>query len=163
MNLFTYRGVLYPEYLKGGNAMQFIKPVARQFCVGRGFDVGCGKWPLPGAIPVEVGAGVDAYHLPQGDAVDYVFSSHCLEHLDDPVRAIKGWQARLRVGGVLFLYLPHPDMIYWRPENCRKHRHLFWPKDVAVMLWDLGFINVINSERDLAWGFSVVGFKGDQA
>jgi hypothetical protein len=50
-------------------------------------------------------------------------------------------------------------MTYWRPQNCRKHLHVFWPKDTAQMVRDLGFINVIHSERDLAWGFAVVGFK----
>lgn len=161
--IFSYKGSLYPEYLKHGNAMRFIAPTALQFCRGRGFDVGCGKWPLPGAIAVDVGVGVDAYHLPEGDDVDYIFSSHCLEHLDDPVRAIEGWGKRLLPGGVLFLYLPHPDMEYWRPQNCRKHRHLFWPEDVAKMLRDLDFENVIRSERDLAWSFAVVGFKRTKA
>lgn len=158
--LFMYRGELYPDYLRNGNAMQFIEPMARHFCKGNGFDVGCGKWPLPGAIGVDVQApGVDAYHLPKGDEMDYVFSSHCLEHLEDPVRAIESWRVRLRIGGVLFLYLPHPDMVYWRPENCLKHRHVFYPKDVAQMISTLGFANVIHSERDLAWGFAVVGEK----
>lgn len=30
---------------------------------------------------------------------------------------------------------------------------------MAVMLDDLGFIDVIHSERDLAWSFAVVGCK----
>jgi len=158
--LFRYRGELYPDYLKRGNAMRFIAPTALQFCKGRGFDVGCGRWPLPGAMPVDLANDVDAYHLPDGDDVDFIFSSHCLEHLDNPVRAIEGWRKRLRGGGVLFLYLPHPDMAYWRPQNCRKHLHLFYPKDVAEMLRDLGFVDVIHGERDLAWSFAVVGFEG---
>lgn len=158
--LFTYRGELYPDYIRRGNAMRFIEPVARQFCDGRGFDVGAGKWALPGAIAVDVGEpGVDAYHLPEGDELDYIFSSHCLEHLEDPVRALESWRCRLRIGGVLFLYLPHPDMKYWRPENCLKHKHLFYPADVAEMLRTLGFANVIHSERDLVWSFAVVGSR----
>lgn len=156
---FEYQGGTFPDYLRRGNACQFIAPTALKFCQGRGFDVGCGKWPLPGAIPVDISNGVDAYHLPEGDGLDYVFSSHCLEHLDDPVRAIEGWRDRLRDGGVLFLYLPHPDMRYWRPQHCRKHLHLFHPKDTAEMLSDLGFRNVMHGERDLAWSFAVVGFK----
>lgn len=158
--VFEYKGKRYPDYLRRGNGMQFIAPTALKFCQGRGLDVGCGKWPLPGAQPVDIGWRADAYHLPEGDNLDFIFSSHCLEHLDDPVRAIEEWRKRLRPGGVLFLYLPHPDMEYWRPENNRKHRHLFWPSDVAAMLATLGFEDILHGERDLAWGFAVVGFRG---
>lgn len=157
--IYEYKGSRYPDYLKTGNAMQFIAPAALHFCRGRGVDVGAGKWPLPGAIPVDLSDGGDAYRI-DGDYYDFVFSSHCLEHLDDPVRAIEHWRSKLRPGGVLFLYLPHPDMEYWLPQNNKKHRHVLHPRDVAKMLSDLGLINVIHSERDIAWSFAVVGFKG---
>lgn len=155
--IYEYKGGTYPDYLKAGNAMQFIAAAALHFCRGRGLDVGAGKWPLPGATPVDLADGGDAYKI-DGDGYDFVFSSHCLEHLTHPVAAIEHWKSKLRPGGVLFLYLPHPDMVYWLPQNNRKHLHLFWPIDVVVMLRDLGFINVIHSERDMAWSFSVVGF-----
>ena len=159
-SVFEYRGTLYPEYLRHGNAMQFIAPVAMKFCKGKGVDVGAGSWPLPGAISVDRAPGHDALHIPGlAEGWDFVFSSHCLEHLEDPVAALEHWKDNLRPGGVLFLYLPHPDMEYWRPQNCRKHRHLFWPKDVAAMLRDLGFVDVIHGERDIVWSFAVVAFK----
>lgn len=155
--IYEYQGGLYPDFLKEGNAAQFILPVAKHFCRGNGLDVGCGKWPIPGAVPIELTDGQSAYALPPGE-FDYIFSSHCLEHLEDPVLAIEHWKARLAPGASLFLYLPHPDMRYWRPENCRKHRHLFWPQDVCEMLKALGFVNVIHSQRDMAWSFAIVGF-----
>lgn len=165
-NMFYYQGKLYPDYLKRGNAVQFIVPTAAHFCKGRGLDVGAGRWPFPGAIAVDTvnpveenNTGFDAYNLPLGE-YDYVFSSHCLEHLPDTIGALEHWQTRLRPGGVLFLYLPHPDMTYWRPQNCRKHLHMFWPEDVAEMLRNLGFVDVIHSERDLMWSFAVAGYNG---
>lgn len=157
--VFNYKGALYPEYLRHGNAAQFIAPAALQFCKGNGLDIGCGQWPLQGATPVDLADGVDGVKLPEGQW-DFIFSSHCLEHLANPVAAIEHWKSRLRKGGVLFLYLPHPDMMYWRPQNCRKHLHLFRPADVAQMLRDLGFMGVMAGERDFAWSFAVVGFKG---
>lgn len=156
--LFEYAGELYPDYIRRGNAMQFIAPIAAHFCRGRGLDVGASRWPLPGAEPVDLTLGGDAMALHDGQW-DYIFSSHCLEHIPDAVGALAHWKTRIKPGGCLFLYLPHPDMTYWRPEHCRKHRHLFHPDDVVRMLRALGFENVVHSERDLAWSFAVVGFQ----
>ena len=156
--VFEYRGSLYPDYIRNGNACQFIAPTALQFCKGQGLDVGAGRWPLPGAQPIDVAHGGDAMAIPDGQW-DFVFSSHCLEHLPNPVAALEHWKSRIKPGGVLFLYLPHPAMRYWRPQFCRKHLHVFHPEDVADMLRDLGFVNVLHGERDLAWSFAVVGFK----
>lgn len=160
--IFEYRGQQYPGYLRDGNMMQFIAPTAAQFCEGSGLDVGGGKWPLYWAQPVDRIHGGDAMALPEGQ-YDFVFSSHCLEHLPDPVAAIEHWKTRLKPGGVLFLYLPHPSQRYWQPANCRKHLHTFHPADTAQMLLDLGFVDVLHSERDLAWSFCAVGFNGRKA
>jgi SAM-dependent methyltransferase len=157
--IFEYRGGTYPEYLKHGNACQFIAPTAAKFCQGVGLDVGSGRWPLPGATPVELKDGGDAMELPHGQ-FDYVFSSHCLEHLPNPVAALEHWKSRIKPSGVLFLYLPHPDMEYWRPQHCRKHLHAWHPYEMAQILRDLGFSDVIHGERDLAWSFATVGFNG---
>ncbi len=149
---------LYPEYLKTGNASQHIIATAQHFCKGDGLDIGGGRWPFPGAVSIDLQNGGDACALTTTKQHDFIFSSHCLEHIDDYVRALEHWKSRIRPGGCLFLYLPHPDMTYWRPENCRKHRHIFHPFDMVETLRSLGFHDVIHSERDLAWSFSVVGF-----
>ena len=156
--LYEYEGALYPSYLKTGNAMQFIEPVAKFFCRGRGLDIGGGKWPLAGTDSIDYLTGGNACRLPIGDW-DYLFSSHCLEHLADPIEALEHWLARLRSGGVLVLYLPHPEMKYWQPQHCRKHLHTWSPAQMAKILYDLGFVSIIHSERDMAWSFCCVGFK----
>ncbi len=157
--LFEYKGELYPEYLKHGNGCQFITPTALQFCKGVGLDVGAGKWPLPGAIPHDSQGKLDAMELPHGQ-FDYIFSSHCLEHLHNPIAALEHWKTRLKPGGVLFLYLPAPEMEYWQPQNCRKHLHTWTPAQMAQIVRDLGYVDVIHGERDLAWSFAVVGYRG---
>lgn len=156
--LFWYKNKQYPDYIRHGNAQQYILPVAQFFCQGKGIDVGCGKWPFPGALAVDIKEGVDACDLP-GEEYDYVFSSHCLEHLIDPVAALRHWREKLSAGGVLFLYLPHPDMEYWRPQNCSKHLHSWYPRQIRSLLIDLGFEDVLYGERDLAWSFAAIGFK----
>jgi len=157
--VYEYRGKQYPDYLKRGNACRFVVPFAQMFCRGLGYDVGAGRWPLPitGAIPVDLDRGGDAMALPDMQ-VNYVFSSHCLEHLPDYVGALEHWKTRIIKGGCLFLYLPHPDMEYWLPQNNRKHLHVFEPYQIENCLIDLGFEDVLVSERDLAWSFAAVGF-----
>lgn len=163
--VFEYKGKLYPDYIRNGNACQFIRPVAKQFCIGHGLDVGCGDWPLDGALGIDVknGDGNDAMNLPGivGEGYDFIFSSHCLEHLKNPIAALKHWKENIKPGGLLFLYLPHPDMEYWLPQNCLKHLHSWRPEEMVKILADLGFINIMHSERDMAWGFTVIGFCGD--
>ena len=39
-----------------------------------------------------------------------VYSSHCLEHLDDDVTAIRNWWRILKSGGHLIIVVPHKDM-----------------------------------------------------
>jgi SAM-dependent methyltransferase len=48
------------------------------------------------------------------DSLDYVFSSHCLEHIADWRETLRHWISKLRPGGVLFLYLPHPECGIWQ-------------------------------------------------
>jgi SAM-dependent methyltransferase len=110
--LYEYKGVSYPDYLKRGPAHRFILEAAKHFCTGYGFDVGAGgpTSPLRGALAIDVlnGNAHHALNLPDNN-VDYIFSSHCLEHLENPVAALEHWKSRLRPGGVLFLYLLSPQ------------------------------------------------------
>ena len=157
--VFYYKGVLYPEYLKHGNANVFVEPFARHFCKGKGMDIGgFFEWTFPGAKAINIlnDDEWDAYHLPE-EKYDYIFSSHTLEHLPDYVGALEYWKEHLKKGGVLFLYLPHPDMEYWQPQNNRKHLHLFYPEDMHRLLEDSGFTYILHSERDLYWSFAVIG------
>lgn len=155
--LYEYKGSVYPYYLKNGNAMQHIQQTAALFCEGRGLDIGASRWPFPGSVPIYDENGLNAYNLPDGEW-DYIFSSHCLEHLTNPVNALVYWQSKIKPGGCLFLYLPHPDMEYWLPQNNRKHLHQWHPEDMHKLLVDLGYENVLSSQRDMNWSFSCVGW-----
>lgn len=163
--IYEYNGKQYPLYLKEWNAKRAVEWAAGFFCVGDGVDVGAGANPLPGSMPVDLGPSpYHALNLPQNENREdglwqYVFSSHCLEHIPNAHAALSHWVDRLVPGGCLFLYLPHHDMEYWRPENCHKHVHSFTPSRVAEMVRAVGLIDVIQSERDLYWSFSTVGWK----
>ena len=117
---WLYHGEFYPDYLTVGGASNAISPKALAFCQGRGIDVGAGFWPLPGAIPVDIsrgpGLGRRLCEFPDG-TLDYVFSSHCLEHIEDWREALADWIAKLKPGGKIFLYLPHPECALWSPGS----------------------------------------------
>jgi SAM-dependent methyltransferase len=159
--IFSYKDKIYPSYIKNGNACSYIQEFAKQFCVGNGLDIGgTSEWSLPNtrSINIDKDDGYHATNLPS-EKYDFIFSSHTLEHTENYIDALLCWKDHLRSNGTLFLYLPHPDMEYWLPQNNRKHKHIFYPKDIIKTLKDIGFVNVINSERDLYWSFSVIGFK----
>ena len=79
---------------------------------GSGIDIGCGPDPVK--------PDVRRFDVAQGDAneitnyvheeFDYVFSSHCLEHMHNPRRAILGWWKLVRVGGHLIFIVPDEDL-----------------------------------------------------
>jgi len=124
IDTIQHQGKEYPRLQSEGFAAQFAWPFAKKMCRGHGLDIGCNRpdWAFPGAVMIDpnIDPKTNAYDLPS-ELYDYIFSSHCLEHLPDWVGALDHWLTRLRVGGVIFLYLPHYDQTYWRPWYNRKH------------------------------------------
>lgn len=162
MNTLTYKGKNYPHFQAEGNASQFAIPFAKHFCKGFGYDIGCNRleWSFPTAKPIDLlfEDQWDAYSLPD-DKVDYIYSSHCLEHLPDWIKALDYWTDKIRTGGVLFLYLPHYNQEYWRPWNNRKHLHVFSPEIIKDYMTERGYINIFYSDRDMNDSFMIVGEK----
>tara|TARA_R110000744_G_scaffold342230_1_gene447383 strand:+ start:2268 stop:2759 length:492 start_codon:yes stop_codon:yes gene_type:complete len=152
----------YPHFQCEGNASQFSIPYAKHVCKGVGFDVGCMKeeWSLPGSIAIDLDFDNEwhATNLPK-DNVDYIYSSHCLEHIDNWVETMEYWYANLRVGGALFLYLPDYSQEYWRPWNNKKHRNMFSPNILNDIMVHLGYTNIFVSGVDLNNAFMVMGNK----
>tara|TARA_Y100000389_G_C17368708_1_gene467790 strand:+ start:653 stop:1150 length:498 start_codon:yes stop_codon:yes gene_type:complete len=127
----TFEETKYPLFQQCGNASQFSIPFAKHFCKGNGYDIGFNKleWKYPNAIGVDIMDNSNDFHanyLPE-DKVDYIYSSHCLEHLDNWVDTLEYWISKVKENGVVFLYLPDFSQKYWRPWNNKKHKHVFFP------------------------------------
>lgn len=91
------------------------------YFVGNGLDIG-GK-PDPLGLYTEMFCrmqGVRTWDWEDGDAqflagvaddsIDFVHSSHCLEHLQDPTEGLKNWFRVVRPGGHLIITVPDEDL-----------------------------------------------------
>ncbi len=166
MELINYKGKNYPHFQAEGNASQFAIPYAKHFCKGYGADIGCKKkdWAFPGAFPIDIEFGNEwhAMNIPHKiGGLDYIYSSHCLEHLDGNswVDVMDYWWQNLKSGGILFLYLPDYSQEYWRPWNNTKHLHIFTPQIITDYMQQRGYVNIFASGVDLNNSFMVVGEK----
>jgi predicted SAM-dependent methyltransferase len=167
MKLVEFRDKKYPAFITQGNHARFIMPIAKEVLKHKrlGVDVGCKfkEWAYPGAILVDVGFN-DEYHansLPNAGELEYIFSSHCLEHIEGWERTIEYWYNSLQKSGILFLYLPHTDCEYWDVNFMPTRRHVnnLNSKTVQYIMKTCGFKNVFASERDAAYSFCVYGEK----
>lgn len=116
---------IYPG-IGGGTALSMQRRshdsrFATRYFVGNGIDVGGGHDSL--ALYVELFPlirNVVIYDAPQGDAqklgnvddnsFDFLFSSHCLEHVRDPVEALTNWIRVIKPGGHLVIAVPDEDL-----------------------------------------------------
>jgi predicted SAM-dependent methyltransferase len=163
MNKIEFKGEVYPAFQASGFAARFAFPFAEEFCKGFGIDVGCNRlgWCYPDASPVDPNVNDwTASDMPFDD-LDYIFSSHCLEHLYNWVDALDYWFDRLKSGGVVFLYLPDHSQKYWRSWHNRKHIHNLSPEIVGNYFKDQPEMweDVMVSNVDLNNSFIVIAYK----
>lgn len=153
----------YPAFQARGNAAQFAIPFAKHICSGVGYDIGCARveWSLPGSIPIDpvIDPSYDARNLPfeKYGMVDYIFSSHCLEHVEFWYDTLQYWVEHVKEKGTIFLYLPDYSQEYWRPWNNMKHLHCFTPEIMRDALNSLYLQNVFVSGVDLNNSFIAMG------
>lgn len=110
-----------PQGNESGKIIWETTPYTR----GRGLDLGCGAnkvWPhaigvdnytdtqLFGvAMKPDVMCDVTKLEPFSSASMDYVYSSHCLEHIEDWKGALKEWWRVIKPAGFLILYLPDED------------------------------------------------------
>lgn len=159
---------------QGCEAKKIVWEVA-PYLRGRGLDLGAGMFKvLPHVISVDNGNHAVFGHTINPDvtvqtaenldvfgsgAMDFVFSSHLLEHIDNYQAALKEWWRVVKQGGVLILYLPH-KLFYPNigQEGANPtHVHDFMPEDIISAMranggWDL----VENQERNEGAEYSML-------
>jgi SAM-dependent methyltransferase len=114
---------------------------------GVGVEIGALTQPIEGIQPIYVDkfpvfAGErcladyygDAYALPfHANSLDYVASSHVLEHTANPVKAICEWYRVLRPGGIIYLVVPDRRYTFdrYRPVTACEHLFEDYRRDVS--------------------------------
>jgi SAM-dependent methyltransferase len=123
----------------------------------RVFDYGCGLGHaislLPHAEGWDISAeareacrrrGIRVYDnsadIPRG-AFDVVFNSHVLEHVEEPLSALRTMRELLKPGGTLLLVVPKEE--HWLPRveqpDVNQHLYCWTPQTIYNLLWRAGF------------------------
>jgi len=90
---------------------------------------------------------------------DYVLSSHCLEHLANPLGALKEWKRVLKNEGLLVLVVPHKDGTFDHRRPISTLEHLIQDYDSGMPESDLTHLEEILALHDLARDPEAGGFR----
>lgn len=77
-----------------------------------------GLWQSSACEPAVVNIVALGDDLPFKDnTLDYVLSSHVIEHFFDPVKALREWHRVVKPGGYIFIIAPHKDRTFDKPRE----------------------------------------------
>ena len=136
------------------------------YCLGKGIDIGCGPDPVTQEVVQWDFPRGDAYDLSSfaDESFDFLFSSHCLEHLFFQTAALAEWMRVIKVGGRMILYLPHPDYYFnigWGANG--DHCHDCFPEQIIRKLRSSGYDFQILSLQEFGparrcgeWSFQLI-------
>ncbi len=79
------------------------------------------------------------------DTYDFILSSHCLEHVANPIKALLDWKRVLKSGGVLVFVLPHKDGTFDRRRPVTTLQHMVDDYDGGVDESDLTHVEEVTA------------------
>ena len=98
---------------EASKTLSHYSEILNKYLTGRILEIGAGLDPITNTCEI--------FDLAQGNAqfisdffppssFDTVFSSHCLEHMIDPLTAVKSWFSLVKPGGHLIIIVPDEDL-----------------------------------------------------
>ena len=128
------------------------------------------------SLPVDIVSPGD--HLPLEDnSVDFVVSSHVIEHFPDPIKALREWYRVVKPGGYLYIIAPHKERTFDKerprttlaelierhetgkqPEILNEHCSVWITEDFVELIHWLGWniLHVQDIDDKVGNGFTVV-------
>lgn len=116
-----------------------------KYMSGKGLDIGfAGYTDEGGAVILDTAIGVDLDYpgydgvtLPfESESQDYVYSSHCLEHVAEYEQALREWHRVVKVGGFIVIVVPHQYLYekkHQLPSKWNKgHLRFYTPGSLAL-------------------------------
>jgi len=147
-----------PEGNESGKIRHKIVP----YTSGKGLDIGCGPWKAwPHFISIDAkeewvnldwspdikmdGTLLDIF---AAGSMDFVYSSHFLEHVEDTEATLREWWRVIKPGGYLVLYLPHKGFYpnIGEPGHNPEHKHDFLPEDIVRVMERVGSWDLVENE-----------------
>lgn len=130
------------------------------------YDLGCGRHKtIDRAIGVDVkpvtdiASSIESLPMIENGSADVVISRHSLEHLIDPVEAIREWGRILKKGGKMIIVLPdheYIDTMDFRLSN-GKHLHAYTRKSFLNMVIMFARFYEVNTSTIIPdWSFGIV-------
>jgi SAM-dependent methyltransferase len=143
------------------NIRRIGSPLFQRVFRGEGIEFGAGDDPLdrerlfPAITALEIcdsSNGNDAEHPNMNvERYDFVYSSHCLEHLRSPKTALKTWFSLVKPGGFLILTVPDEDLYeqgHWPSRFNHSHRWTFTIHKESS--WSPVSINILDLVKAIA-------------
>ena len=95
------------RYLRGDEFSKKYFAKKSVLDIGSGGDLVC-SWAVPFDLDDGDANNISFYFSPH--SFDVVHSSHCLEHMFDPKKALTGWWSLVKPGGYLILVVPDESL-----------------------------------------------------
>lgn len=130
----------------------------------------CGR-----ALPVNIIAPGDNIPLPDASE-DFIISSHVLEHMPDPIKALIEWDRLIKPNGIIFMIIPHKERTFDKNkprtplkhliedyQNCKTskkalgHEHIWIPEDI------INLIRYMKNNLGMKWCLEKVQDPDDKA
>lgn len=128
--------------------------------VGKGIDIGCGKDLLEKRAFKKI-TSIEGFDLEDGDAqnidkyrdkesYDFVYSSNCLEHMENPTEALKSWYLLVKPEGFLVFTVPDEDLYEQGFYPSKFNKYHKWTFTIfKTKSWSPKSINIIDLLKKL--------------
>lgn len=137
------------------------------YFVGRGIDIGSGNDPLSNHVDMfpaiesvllwdQADGDAQSMAAIETESLDFVHSSHCLEHMRDPREALRNWLRILKPGGHLIITIPDEDLYelgHWPSRFNTDHKWTF--TIYKSRSWSPNSINLVDLIREFGSQISV--------